>query len=158
MNLEIWQQPEIIAWTQHLLDSYERLLGQVLLERKGTVEEQAKTLFFVPFVVVSHGTQNDPIFNYGNQTALDLWELNWNDLIKTPSRKTTKDRLTQAGRAEMLQQAKEKGYIDNYQGIRISSTGKLFKIEKAIVWNISNSQGVYLGQAATFGQWEFLSN
>lgn len=153
---EIWQKPEIIVWTQNLLNSYEKLLGQALIARKGNLEEQAKTLFFVPFVVASHGIQSDPIFNYGNQTTLNLWEMSREELVKTPSRKTVQDNLSEEERAKMLQQAKEKGYIDHYQGIRITSTGKLFKIKNAIVWNITNPQGNYLGQAATFGEWEFL--
>lgn len=154
---EIWQKPEIITWTQNLLDSYEKRLGQALISRKSHLEEQAKMLFFAPFVVVSHDTQSDPIFNYGNQTTLHLWEITWEELIKIPSRKTVKDNISEVERAKMLQQAKEKGYIDHYQGIRITSTGKIFKINNAIVWNITNPQGTYLGQAATFEQWKFLS-
>lgn len=154
---EIWQKPEIIAWTQNLLDSYEKLLSTALISRKDDLEEQTKTLFFALFVVVSHGTQSDPIFNYGNQTTLNLWEMSWEKLVKTPSRQTVKDHISEEERAKMLQQAKEKGYIDHYQGIRITSTGKLFKINNAIIWNITNPQGTYLGQAATFLEWEFLS-
>ncbi|PSF37911.1 MEKHLA domain-containing protein [Aphanothece hegewaldii CCALA 016] len=154
---EIWQKPEIIDWTQNLLNSYEKLLKKALIARKSDLEEQAKTLFFAPFVVASHGIEKDPIFNYGNQTTLDLWEISWENLLKTPSRKTVKDNLSEAERAKMLLQAKEKGFIDHYQGIRITSKGKLFKINNAIVWNITNHQGTYLGQAATFSEWEFLS-
>lgn len=151
---EIWQDPEIINWTQNLLNSYENRLNRALIERKSDLEEQAKSLFLAPFVVVSHGTENDPIFNYGNQIALDLWEISFLDLLKTPSRKTVKDTISEVERAKMLDTAKKKGYIDNYQGIRISSTGRLFKIENAIVWNITNAQGIYLGQAATFAEWQ----
>lgn len=153
---EIWQVPDIINWTQNLLNSYENRLNRALIVRKSDLEEQAKSLFLAPFVVVSHGTENDPIFNYGNQIALDLWEISFLDLLKTPSRKTVKDTISKAERAKMLDTAKKKGYIDNYQGIRISSTGRLFKIENAIVWNITNAQGIYLGQAATFAEWQFL--
>lgn len=153
---EIWQQPEIITWTKNLLNSYENRLNRTLIARKSNLEEQAKTLFNAPFVVVSHGTQSDPIFNYGNQTALKLWEISWDELLKLPSRKTVKDTLSEAERAKMLKSAKEKGYIADYQGIRISSTGKLFKIENAIVWTITDAQGTYLGQAATFAEWRFL--
>ncbi len=86
MPEEVWRQPEIIIWSQLLLDSYEKLLGHQLIERKANTEEQAKALFFAPFVVASHGTEADPIYNYGNQVLLDLWERGWDDLTKTPSR------------------------------------------------------------------------
>ncbi|GFE67782.1 MEKHLA domain-containing protein [Chroococcus sp. FPU101] len=153
---KIWQNSEVIIWTQNLLNSYENRLNRALIERKSDLEEQAKSLFLAPFVVVSHDTKSDPIFNYGNQTALNLWEISFLDLLKTPSRKTVKDTISEAERAKMLDTAKKKGYIDHYQGIRITSTGRLFKIENAIVWNITNAHGIYLGQAATFAEWQFL--
>ncbi|OYV22270.1 MAG: hypothetical protein CG442_1368, partial [Methylococcaceae bacterium NSO1] len=50
----------------------------------------------------------------------------------------------------------EKGYIDHYQGVRISSTGKRFLIKNAVVWNlIDKNQGIK-GQAAWFDQWAYL--
>ena len=47
---------------------------------------QAHALFQSPFAVVSHGMEEDPLLNYGNQVALELWELTWEQLVKTPSR------------------------------------------------------------------------
>ena len=34
-------------------------------------------MFRVPFTVASHGMEPDPVLNYGNQVALDLWEMSW---------------------------------------------------------------------------------
>ena len=42
-------------------------------------------------------------------------------------------------------------------GVRISKTGKRFKIDQAIIWNISDAHGRYCGQAATFDTWQFLA-
>lgn len=35
---------------------------------------------------MSHGLEVDPVFNYANQCALDLFEMTWEDFIKLPSR------------------------------------------------------------------------
>ncbi|MGZ0169223.1 MAG: MEKHLA domain-containing protein, partial [Planctomycetales bacterium] len=70
--MQPWQNENWIEQTQILLKSYRRFLGEELIARDGTVEEQSKALFDTDFVVVSHGTQNDPILNYGNETALTL--------------------------------------------------------------------------------------
>jgi len=51
---------------------------------------------------------------------------------------------------------RENGFIDDYSGIRISSTGRRFHIRQAIVWNVLDEDGRYAGQAATFSSWEFL--
>jgi hypothetical protein len=151
----IYQQPNVIIWSQILLDSFRNLLGYELISRQETVAQQAQNLFLAPFVVVSHGIQADPILNYGNQTALKLWELDWETLTNTPSRLTAEP-MNRETRAMMLKQASETGYIDNYSGVRISSTGNRFKIDRAIIWNLTDSTGNYCGQAATFNNWQLI--
>lgn len=140
------------SWSQLLLDSFHRWTGRDLLTRTGPPEEQARVLFAAPFVVISHGTESDPILNYGNQRALDLWELSWMQFTRTPSRLTAEP-MNRAERARMLAVAEAQGYFAGYRGIRISSTGKRFLVEDATVWNVVDSQGVRLGQAATFARW-----
>ena len=154
MSLPIWQQPEIIRWSQILTTNYQRLLERELISAD-TTEELAKALFQAPFVVVSHNNQADPILNYGNQTALDLWSLSWQELNQTPSRLTAEP-VNRSTRAQMLKQAAKRGYIDDYQGIRISSTGKRFAIARAIIWNLEDESGIKCGQAATFADWQWL--
>ncbi len=56
-------------------------------------------------------------------------------------------------RARMLAVAEKQGYYSSYRGIRISSTGKRFLVEDATVWNVVDSQGIRVGQAATFARW-----
>ena len=152
---DIWQRPWVIGWTQYLLDSYVCLIKQELIPREGTSLEQAERLFTSPFIVASHGLQDDPILNYGNQAALDLWEMDWEQFTQTPSRLTAEP-VNRDERAQMLAQAKIHGYISDYRGIRISSSGKRFLVERATVWTIQKTDGTPLGQAATFSDWTYL--
>ena len=154
---DIWQQPSIIQWTQLLLDSYRHWMKQELIDRGVTFSEQSHQLFESSFVVVSHGMQNDPILNYGNRTALALWEMSWEELTSTPSRLTAEP-PNQEERAQMLERAAQYGFIDDYRGIRISKTGKRFLVEQALVWNVVDDQGQKQGQAATFSKWSFLKS
>ncbi len=132
--MEIWEDLAIIAWTELLLDNYERLIGRSLLPRIGTGKEQSKMLFYAPFVLVSHGTQTNPIFNYGNRCALDLWGLTWQELLTTPSRATVEgEEIKIEERQKMLDLVKKQGYINDYHGVRITKNGQLFRIEKAMV-------------------------
>ncbi len=151
----VWQRPWIVEWTQYLLDSYGRLIKQELITREGTPREQSERLFTSPFVVASHGLQDDPILNYGNQTALDLWEMDWDQFTLTPSRLTAEP-VNREERARMLEQARTHGFIRDYQGVRISRSGKRFLVERATVWNLHKTDGTRLGQAATFSDWTFL--
>ena len=152
---EPWARPKVVRWCQLLLDSYRTWVGRELLDRQGSLIEQAGALFHAPFVVVSHGTEDDPIFNFGNQTALLVWETTWEALTKSPSRLTAEP-VAQAERARMLAEATEKGYIDHYRGIRMSMKGRRFLVEQAVVWNVMDAAGATQGQAATFSHWKCL--
>jgi hypothetical protein len=154
-GMVIWKGSYIVEWTQSLLDSYAHWVKRELISREGTALEQAERLFTSPFVVASHGLQDDPILNYGNQAALDLWEMDWEQFIQTPSR-ITAEPVNREKRARMLEQARTHGYISDYRGIRISSSGKRFLVEKATVWNIQKPDGPPLGQAASFSDCTYL--
>ena len=157
MAENLWSKPQVIEWTQLLLSNFERLLGYQLIAPQENQQQQAKKLFQADFVIVSHGIQADPILNYGNQTALDLWAMSWQELTKTPSRLTAEP-VNREERKLMLDQASKQGYINNYSGIRIASTGQRFYIDQAIIWNLEDSSGEKCGQAATFSHWQFLDD
>lgn len=152
MSIGSWSHPLVVVWSQLLLDSFHRWTGRELLTRTGSPEEQARALFAASFVVVSHGIESDPILNYGNQLALDLWELSWMQFTRTPSRLTAEP-MNRDERARMLAAAGAQGYFAGYRGIRISSTGKRFLVEDATVWNVVDASGARVGQAAMFARW-----
>jgi hypothetical protein len=139
-----------------LLRTYHQWTGRHLIEPCGEARREARRLFEAPFAVVSGGAEGDQILNYGNNTALDLWEMDWETLTRTPSRLTAEP-MHRAERANFLQRVREQGFITDYSGIRISSKGRRFRITQATVWNIIDAHGNYTGQAATFSKWEFLN-
>lgn len=150
--------PEIVAWIQIVLNSYQQLLGKNLaIDRSISPLDQAVAVDQAFFVLVSHSTEADPILNYGNQMALKLWEMSWSELTKTPSRLTAEP-VNQEIRQQMLSQVANQGFIDNYQGVRISKGGQRFMIKQTTIWNLTDPAGNYCGQAATFAQWQFIDN
>lgn len=152
---EPWRQTAIIEHSQVLLDSFQRWLGRDLINRAQSAEQQAEALFTAPCVVVSHGVQKDPILSYGNRAALQLWEMDFAALTSIPSRLTAEP-MHRDERAQLLARTTAHGFVDDYSGIRVSSTGKRFLIREAIVWNLLSPEGQYVGQAATFADWEQL--
>jgi len=137
---------------QVLLDSFARLLGRELISRAGSAAEQADRLHHAAFVVVSHGAQADPILTYGNAAALALWEMTPEEFVRTPSRLTAEP-VHRDERARLLDRTRRHGYVDDYAGIRVSKTGRRFRIEQAIVWNLTDARGIHRGQAASFDRW-----
>ena len=144
--------PLDLTWIQWLLDSHASWLKRELIDRTGSMDEQGRRLFLAPFVVVSHAESPDPILNYGNREALDLWEMTWAEFTATPSRLTAEP-VNRDERARTLQRVAAHGFITDYRGVRISRTGRRFLVERATVWNVLDQHGNKRGQAATFSQW-----
>lgn len=143
-----------IAHLQRLAESYQRLTGRLLVPAGGP-ERVAQAIEQAPFVVLSHGTEPDPILNYGNATALALWEMDLATLCRTPSRLTAEAPAQEARERVMAAVARD-GFIDGYSGVRISASGRRFRIEQVTIWNIVDAAGNYHGQAATFPHWSAL--
>lgn len=140
-----------------LCDSHARLTGRAL----GTAGElgvaRARALFTADFALLAHGTEDDPLFCYLNQTALRLFELDWDTAVRLPSRASA-EVVNQDARAALMRRVRETGYIDDYAGVRISASGRRFRIERATVWNVIDAAGVLRGQAAMFAHWTDLDS
>lgn len=138
-----------------IADSYRRWTGKNLLERSFDADDGFNTLFHAPFVILSHGTENDPILNFGSKAALELWEMDWETFTRTPSRLTAEP-MERSERAAFLQAVSDNGYVDHYTGIRISRSGRRFYILQATVWNLVDEKGSPRGQAAAFREYRYI--
>ena len=138
-----------------LTRSFRRWTGKDLIDPSLPAGEQARELYYAPFVVLSHDSSPDPILNYANEIGLRLFELSWDELIAMPSRLTAQA-PDQAARARLLAAVNTRGFIDDYSGVRIAKSGRRFAIERATVWNLLDENGAPCGQAATFSEWRFL--
>ena len=154
MNV-IWKTERVIAQTACLARSLKRWTGRELSSGVSSPLELSRAVFEAPFVIVSHGTETDPILNYGNRAALTLWEMSWEELTRTPSRLTAEE-PGRDERARLLETVARRGFIDDYSGVRISKTGRRFRISRATVWNLLTDAGKSCGQAAMFDRWEYL--
>lgn len=132
-----------------IADSYTKLTGRHLVPPDGDVVE---ALWSAPFAIVAHGTEADPIFYFGNQAALELFEMEFDAFARLPSRKSAEPQLRDK-RADLLDRVTRHGIVDDYEGIRISATGRRFQISNASVWNVTDGDGVPIGQAAAFSDW-----
>jgi hypothetical protein len=170
----IWQTDFVVAHTQILARSLRHWTGRELLPNRSEFTVQgsalpnaeletlnpeplrlARKVFQAPFVVVSHGTEADPVLNYGNRAALALWEMSWAELTCTPSRLTA-EAPNREERTKLLKAVTRRGFIDDYSGVRITKSGRRFRISRATVWNLLTADGKPCGQAAMFDRWEFI--
>lgn len=140
---------------QRLRQSFRQLLQRDLIDPELSDLEAARAIYQAPFVVVSHDTAVDPVFNYGNRAALDLFEMTWEEFTTLPSRQSAEP-PNREERSRLLAAVSTQGFIENYAGVRISRSGRRFVIEQVTVWNVFDSSQTYCGQAATYAKWRYL--
>jgi hypothetical protein len=140
-------------WTPELRDrlallaaSYERLTGVPLIAAGA---DPAEALWRHPAAIVAHDSADDPIFFFGNRAALIAFEIDFPSFTRLPSRLSAEPAL-RAEREALLARVAATGLIRDYSGIRISATGRRFRIDQAVVWNLIDAAGVRHGQAAMF--------
>lgn len=136
-----------------LAESYERLSGRPLAPPSADL---ATWLWNHPAAIVAHGTQADPVFFFGNRTALGLFELDLEAFTRLPSRLSAESMLRDE-RERFLARVTAHNIIEDYRGVRVSSTGHRFRIERATVWNLLDEAGERHGQAALFEHWTPIS-
>jgi hypothetical protein len=141
----VYREPERAARIALIAWSFERLLGRSLV----TGSDPIAALWHAPFAVVAHGTEVDPLFFFGNASALAAFESDLAHFVGMPSRLSAEAPL-RAERQALLDRVTAHGFIDDYAGVRISARGRRFRIGPAVVWNLVDGDGVCHGQAATF--------
>lgn len=132
--------------TMLLADSFNRVTGRLLAS-------DPMTLYGAPFALVSHGIGADPLFNFANVRAQQLFGYDWARFVTLPSRLSARA-PERDERARLLDRVSRQGFIEDYSGIRVRSDGSLFRIEGAIVWNVIDADGLLHGQAAMFSEIE----
>lgn len=153
-------QPEfnghLTDFVHSLTRSYEEFFGESIPGvRETSSVSPIVQCWQAPGVIVAHDGAPDPVMVFGNQTALDLWEMDWVTFLGTPSRYTAEEDAREERHA-MLAQAQRDGFYRGYRGIRVSATGRRFRIEDALIWNVLDLDGSKIGQAATFDTWLWL--
>ena len=148
--LEALDQEFLLRQTRIMCTSYAHWTGrQLVAAADGNAAESVRQLWTAPFAVVAHDTQADPMFNYGNVCAQQLFGMGWREFTRLPSRLSAEP-LAREERARLLARVTQHGYVDDYAGVRIAKNGTRFMIRNATVWNLMDQDGRYCGQAARF--------
>lgn len=153
------EHPADARWLQRhvarLRESYRRLTGRDLIAAAAGEADAPALLDAAPFGVVSHGSEADPVFNYANRRALDLFGMDWAAFTCMPSRLSAQAD-ERAQRASLLARVAAAGFVDDYSGVRIAADGRRFLIEQTTIWNVCDERGSPIGQAARIGRWRDL--
>lgn len=136
-----------------LTDSFQRVVGRPLLPPGVPTGSAARWLYAdAPFVLLAHDTSADPLFVYANRTAQRRFEYTWDEFVGMPSRLSA-EAPDRSERQEFMAAVLDKGFVDDYRGLRIAGSGRRFWIEGATVWNLVDADGLLRGQAALVPRW-----
>ncbi len=141
--------PAMRARLALIATSHRRLIGRALVP---SAADPAEALWQAPQAIVAHGTEADPQFFFGNRMALDRFEIGLEQFAGMPSRLSA-EAMHRTERQALLERVARHGFIDDYSGVRVSATGRRFRVEQATVWNLIDEHGAIHGQAATFSRW-----
>jgi len=132
-----------------LTESYARLVGAPLVPPGKDADWLYRE---APFVVVAHGTDQDPKFIYANKAAQKCFEYSWEEFMSLPSRLSA-EAPDRAERQSLLDEVARNGFSSGYRGLRVAKSGRRFIIEDGVVWELLDRDGMKHGQAATFLSW-----
>jgi hypothetical protein len=137
-----------------VLENLHRWTGRDLIQYYGfSLATLGAQVFAADFYLLSHNCAADPILNYGNHRVLELWEISWAELTQMYSRETAKS-SDRSSRSTIMQQVAAQNYVSGYSGIRVSKTGREFRILDVTIWNLFTRDGKPYGQAAWFKTYE----
>ena len=147
--------PGSTAHAMLMAASHQRLVGRPLLARSPGESDEALAgrLYSAHFGLLSHDDRPDPCFTYANLVAQQLFERSWDEMAGMPSRLSA-EAPERAERERFLTRVAEKGYVDDYTGIRVAKSGRRFRILRATIWNLVDASGRRIGQAASIPVWE----
>jgi hypothetical protein len=143
----------ILSHSELIAGSFKKWLGRYLVPPGLSREETALAMMKAPFVIASTDTQTDPVLNYGNRTALGLWELSWSEFTATPGRHTAEP-LEREARAHFMEEEKRNGFGDNYRVF--VSRWKTFQNQPGPLWWNLIDEDENKGQAVMFKEWSYL--
>jgi PAS domain-containing protein len=102
--------------------------------------------------VLAHNTDLDPHFIYANKAAQRLFEYDWDEFVSLPSRLSA-EAPNREERQRLLERVDRDGFATGYSGVRIAKSGRRFRMEDGVLWQLRAEDGNLRGVAATFARW-----
>lgn len=149
--MEPWTDDELRTRARWILRSYRHWAGEELIDVAAAADdaERARALFGAPVAVLAHDGRSDPLCIYMNAAALAEFELTPAQAASFRTRETAapKDR---AERSVALAGVAEAGLVRGYRGVRVSASGRRFRLDDGRIWTLLDDGGLIVGQAAAF--------
>lgn len=138
-------------WITLSSNSLQQQTGQSLLERMH-VSSVAHVHSHERYAILSHGIQEDPIYNYFNAAALATFRYPETQVYQLASRYSAPPGNLRLARDAEIQSTTTQANVARFipTAIRQDKDGKQFVLCDLILWNVYDEQGQRVGQTALF--------
>jgi PAS domain-containing protein len=140
----VWDTPDCRRWIGLMQASYRRWQGASTFSECSPAEVYAHA-----DVVLSHAQADDPCFVYANAAAQRIWGYSWDQFLGMPSRLSAPPEL-RAVRNSLLAEGLRHGVVIAKDLVRITATGRRFRVAEVTLWNVCDEHDHIVGQAATY--------
>jgi hypothetical protein len=131
-------------------ESLKNFTGKSLLERLD-VPSVSHVHNHERFAVLSHGAQDDPVYNYFNRAALLTFRYPEAAAYRTPSRYSAPDGDERdVKRAREVREALRQDVTEIPDAVRQAHGRDLIRIRGIVLWNVYDESGARVGQTAVF--------
>eukprot|EP01025_Chloroclados_australasicus_P053218 TRINITY_DN6242_c0_g1_i1.p2 TRINITY_DN6242_c0_g1~~TRINITY_DN6242_c0_g1_i1.p2 ORF type:complete len:210 (+),score=17.28 TRINITY_DN6242_c0_g1_i1:74-703(+) len=128
--------------------SYEREMGTKLVDNYHDINVLSEELWYLECGILSHDVTAEPyLYLFANQAALKAFGGEWDDIVGKPS-KFCVGAHGQDKRNMFLQEAFENGHAIGFDLSREYFVGHKILIKKCVLFNVKNTDGQIIGQAA----------
>ncbi|KRA82940.1 MEKHLA domain-containing protein [Altererythrobacter sp. Root672] len=136
-----------------IAESFARIAGKPLVDpASGGIEE---AMWLAPRVIMAQGIDAVPRIFYANRLALDLYEMTASAFIGMPSHLCAEP-IRRAELLRMFARLDKDDWIEGFNGVRVASSGRRFKVDTALTWNVIDEHGTRVAQAASYAEWEYI--
>lgn len=136
------------TWVDMSSHSLYRLTGKSMYDRMENIGCASQVHESIRFAVLSHGTQDDPIFCYANKGALQLFQWPESEIYQLPSRYSAPEGKLRDDRSNAISTTAQQKFSFITSATRQTKTGNLFEMNDVLLWNVYDNDGVRVGQTA----------
>lgn len=136
-------------WIRLSSNSLERITGKTLYETIH-VETAQQVHENERYAVLSHDTAGDPVYNYGNRAAVEVFKWPEDEFYQLPSRYSAPDGTIRNSRSTDIQDAIDSDLKTIALAIRQTKHGELFQLTDVMLWNVYDDDGHRVGQTAIY--------
>ena len=144
---------DIDEWIRMSSESLQKITGNSIydyMDDDDEVTDISQIHNHERYAVLSHGTQEDPIYCYFNKAAFLQFKWSEDEIYQLPSRYSAPSGYDRDTREKDIEKSVLEDYSELSSVVRQTKDGELFEMVNVILWNVYDDDGQRIGQTALY--------